>query len=365
MLARRLCAASLALVVTALAPRFARAQGLAASLDAYLRERPGPMFSGVVLIARSDTVLFEHAYGWADADLEIPNEVAMRFNIGSVTKPITATAALRFSDRGALGLDRSVCDYLRRCPSAWRPVTPRQLLSHASGIPDLFGDLPAAPADSLRAVVDAAAGRHMDDTLRFTPGTRYAYSNFDYILLGYLLEAAGDSPWPDVLRQEVFEPAGMVNTEYDDVWRILPGRVRGYEVVDGRLKNVRYHDHAAYTAGGLLSTARDLLRFETALSTGRLLHDTTFREMVTPGLGDYGLGWQVIQVFGHTLRNHSGGVTGFASHLARYDDGTTIIILSNVEDEPAKATACDLAAIVFGLPPSAPGSGAGPCRTTP
>ena len=355
-------AATLPLLLVAFAPHFAHAQDLAARLDAYLRERPGPAFSGVVLVARGDSVLFERAYGWADADLEIPTDPRMRFNIGSVTKPITATAILRLGERGALGLEQPLCAHLRQCPSAWRPVVLGQLLSHTSGIPDLFEDLPAAPADSLLAVVEATVARHLADTLRFAPGERYAYSNFNYILLGYVLEVAGGAPWLEVLRREVFDPAGMADTEYDDVWRVLPGRVRGYELAGDELRNVRYHDHAAYTAGGLLSTTRDLLRFDRALSTGRLVGDSTFRRMVTPGLGNYALGWQIIPVFGHTLRNHTGGVIGFASHLAHYDDGTTIILLSNVENEPAKATACDLAAILFELPPSQPGSGGSPCR---
>lgn len=347
------------------ASRAGWAQDVPDRLDAYLRHRPGPPFSGVVLVARGDSVLFHRAYGQADADLGIPNDVTLRFNIGSVTKPITATAVLRLAQRGALGLDHAVCRYLARCPEAWRSVTVRHLLSHHSGIPDLFGELPAAPVDSTRAVVDAAAARHLGDTLRFAPAERYAYSNFNYILLGYVLEVAGKAPWPQVLKREVLDPAGMVHTEYDDVWRILPGRVRGYQLRAGEPINTRYRDHAAYTAGGLLSTAEDLLRFSRALSAGRLLADSTLRRMVTPGLGDYGLGWQVIRVFGRTLRNHTGGLTGFASHLAHYDDGTTIVLLSNVEDEPAKATACDLAALVFGLQPSDRASGVTPCRAEP
>jgi CubicO group peptidase (beta-lactamase class C family) len=317
------------------------------------------------MVTRGDTVLFEEAYGAADADLGMLNSVARRFGIGSLTKPITATAVLRLVQRGRLALDDGLCRLIAPCPDAWRRVTVRQALAHGTGIPDLFGELPAAPADSLRAVVDAVIARHMDDTLRFRPGERYAYSNFNYILLGYVLEVAGKAPWQAILRQEVFEPAGMSATEYDDVWRILPGRVRGYRLAGVELRNTRYHDHAAYTAGGLLSTAGDLLRFDRALSEGRLLADTLFQVMVTPGLGDYGLGWQVIRAFGRTLRNHSGGITGFASHLAHYDDGTTIIVLSNVEEEPAKATACDIAAIVFGLQPSVRGADVAPCRPNP
>jgi CubicO group peptidase (beta-lactamase class C family) len=340
----------------------APAQDVDARIDRYLRERPGPGFSGVVLVAQGDSVLFERAYGMAEAELGVPLAVTHRFNIGSVTKPITAAAILRLTSRGDAALGDPICRFLPSCPDRWRSVSLRHLLSHTSGIPDLFGELPAAPADSLRAVVDAAIARHVADSLRSSPGDRYAYSNFNYILLGYVLEVVGGRPWPEVLEREVFTPAGMSNTEYDDVWSVLPGRARGYELREGRLRNTRYHDHAAYTAGGLLSTARDLLRFDRALSTGRLIPDSLVRAMTTPGPGDYGLGWQVIRVFGQRVRNHTGGVTGFASHLAHYDDGTTVILLSNVEDESAKSTACDIAAVVFGLAPTPRDSADPSCR---
>jgi CubicO group peptidase (beta-lactamase class C family) len=339
------------------------AQNLGNRVDAYFRERAGVAFSGVVVAARGDTILLDRAWGQADADLAVPNTPQQRFNIGSLTKPITATAVLRLVEQGLVQLDGPICRHLGSCPPAWRAVTVRQVLAHASGIPDLFGELPAAPADSLRVVVDSALTRHRNTPLQWPSGTRYSYSNFNYILLGYLLETAGGDRWEAVLYREVFRPATMTSTEYDDVWQVMPGRARGYEFQSGRLRHVRYRDHAAYTAGGLLSTAGDLLRFERTLSSGRLLPDSLFRMMVTPGLGEYGLGWQIIRVFGRTLRNHTGGVTGFASHLARYDDGTIIIVLSNVENEPVKATACDIAAIVFGLTLSDRTAGQTACRT--
>ncbi|MGE0554302.1 MAG: serine hydrolase domain-containing protein [Gemmatimonadales bacterium] len=329
------------------------AHGQAEKIDRYLRNRTTAPFSGVVLIARGDTVLFERAYGFADADLGIALAPEHRLGIGSLTKPITATAILRLIERDALRLDTPIPERIAGVPSAWRSVSVEQLLSHRSGIPDLFGELPAAPADSLGAVVDAALARHVADSIRHPPGTRYAYSNFNYILLGYLLETVGGAGWEEMLAREVLRPAGMTRTEYDDVWRILPGRARGYRRSSGELRHVAYHDHAAYTAGGLLSTARDLLRFDRALTAGRLIGPSLLARMATPSLGDYGLGWQIIRAFGQRQRNHTGGVTGFASHLAHYDDGTVVIVLSNVEDEPVKALACDLAALAFGLAPSA------------
>jgi CubicO group peptidase (beta-lactamase class C family) len=143
----------------------------------------------------------------------------------------------------------------------------------------------------------------------------------------------------------------MTGTAYDDVWAVVPGRVRGYRLRDGSLANTEYDDHAAYAAGGLRSTLDDLRRFLDAYFVpGRLLSAESLAQALRPYLGDYGHGWQIIDRLGRTVYNHSGGIDGFSSHMARYpEDDVTVIVLSNNEDEPAPATACDLAAIVFGV----------------
>ncbi len=331
----------------------ARAQTLDARIDAYLKERSGAAFSGVITVARQGAVVFSRAYGFADADLGVANRTDLRFGIGSLTKPITATAALRLIERGQLHLADPICMYLHQCPPAWRAVTIEQLLSHTSSLPDLFGELPAAPVDSTRGVIDASIARHMADSLRSRPGERYVYNNFGYFLIGYAMEVATGRPWASILRAEVFERAGMSETEYDDVWRVLPRRARGYATVHDSLRHIPYHDHAAYAAGGLLSSSRDLLRFDAALEGGRLLADSTRRSMFTVRRDDYAVGWQIITAFGQRLRNHSGGTNGFSSFAGSASmTELLVIVLSNIEETPAKTIGCDVAAIAFGLRPS-------------
>ncbi len=278
---------------------FANARDATDRVDGYLRHRSGPSFSGVVLIARHGNIVFERGYGLADADLGVKNEPGLRFGIGSLTKPITAAAVMRFVERGRLRLSDPICLWVVPCPPAWRVVTLEHLLSHTSGIPDLLDQRPAVADGSPRALVEAIVAQHRQDALRSRPGERYAYSDFGYFLLGDMLEVATGQPWESVLRQEVFVPAGMGDTEYDD-----PRRVRD----------------------------------------------------------NYGLGWQVTTAFGRLQRNHTGVTSGFSSHLAHYDDGITVIVLSNVEEEPVRATACDIAAIMFGLKPSSGGATRGACR---
>lgn len=207
----------LALVLAAgCAPRAAPSPDpLGDYLDSRQRETG---FSGAVLIARGGEVLLRTARG--SADLEhglalIPEHV---FRIGSVTKTLTATAALTLVEHGRLALDASICSFVASCPEPWQPVTVRHLLSHTSGIPDLFGELPSAPVEETRAEVDRLIARLETPSLVAEPGLQYAYSNFNYVLLGYAIEVASGQLWEAYLHDSLFAPLGMERTGYDDVW---------------------------------------------------------------------------------------------------------------------------------------------------
>lgn len=356
------------MVTAALALSFhsLQAQTLAVRIDAYVQHRAGSSFNGVILVAHNGSIVFNRAYGFADADLGVPNRTDLRFGIGSLTKPLTATAVLRLIERRQLRLDDTICNFLKQCPPAWSRVTIQHLLSHTSGVPDLFNELPAAPVDSTRSVIDAAIVRHLADPLRSQPGERYVYNNFGYFLVAYTMEVVTGELWESVLRAEVFAPADMHDTEYDDVWRVMPRRARGYVQDGDSLRHIRYRDHSAYAAGGLLSSAADLLRFDAALSDGRLLGDSTRQEMFAVRQGDYSLGWQITGAFGRRLRNHTGGTNGFSSWLGHFDGGLTVIVLRNVEGAgAAKAIGCDVAAIALDLEPSPREAGSEPCRERP
>lgn len=310
-------------------------------------------FSGVVLIAREDEVIFEAAYGFAEREHRVPMRTDHRFRIGSLTKPVTASAVMVAVDRGLLSLDMYACRMLPSCPRSWQEVTVRHLLTHSSGIADHFGDLRAVPVEAtmeeLRRVLETLPP---DEPLRTAPGTEYAYSNFNYVLLAALLEQSVGAPWETILRQWIFEPLGLGTMAYDDVYAVMEDRVRGYERDDTLgLRNIDYDDHGAYAAGGLLSSGGDLFRWSRGMLTGRLFSSRLVEESLVPYRGDYGYGWQVRRFFDRRVYNHTGGIDGFASHLAHYpDDGLTIVVLTNIENESAILRACDLAARLFQWP---------------
>jgi CubicO group peptidase (beta-lactamase class C family) len=345
---RRFILASLVFATVAITP----AAPLIDDLDAYLRARTGHgTFSGVVLVARGDRVVFERAYGEANYETTTDNTPATLFRIASITKPLVATGILSLVTQGRMHLSDSVCRYLRRCPAGWDAVRIENLLAFSSGIPDIFESVAAVPPAQLRAAVDTTiqslpTGKK---ALAFVPGSAFSYSNFDYLLLGYASEVASGKSWMAVLRDHVLKSAEMTQTQYDDPWAIIPARARGYLATGAGMQNTKYEDDGALSAGGLLSTAGDLYRFLRAFHEDRLIPETLVEQALQANAGGYGFGWQITQYFGLPVSDFSGGTNGFSGNISYYSaDALSIVVLTNVENVGAKGIACDVGAIVHG-----------------
>jgi CubicO group peptidase (beta-lactamase class C family) len=323
-------------------------------LDEYLTRRANNTnFTGVVLVAKSGEIVLRKGYGMADFELNVPNTPDKIFRIASLTKPFTATAVLLLYEREQLDLMDPIGRYISTCPPSWKAVRVHHLLNHTSGIPDAFTQLNDAAvketAAELERVLSEINSSPGDWTLRTPPGESYAYSNFNYILLGYIIEKVSGEYWEDFLIQNLFRPLNMKDTRYDDVWAIVEGRVRGYTSRKGMLRKGSYDDHSAYAAGGLISTVDDLAKFVKAYFSGELLTEATLKRALQAHQDNYGYGWQVIEFFGRRVYNHTGGIGGFAAHMAFYpDEEIVIIVLSNNQRERVHGTACDLAAFLFG-----------------
>ena len=325
----------------------------APSLKAYGRALDDASdFNGVILVARGDAILFKKAIGFADFELSTPLQTDQIFRLGSLTKPVTASAVLVAVDRGLMDLDASICAYVAPCPASWKSIAIRHLLSQSSGIPDLFGELEAVPVEE--TVVELArvlSGLPNDAKVDFTPGSEYRYSNFNYVLLGAALEKATGKHWEEALSEFIVERLGMRDTGYDRVFEVLARRVHGYDRADEeQVRNISYDDHGAYAAGGLRSTADDLFKWSRAAFGGSLWNAELHSAAFTAYNDAYDFGWRIrSDFFGRLNYNHTGGIDGFATHLAYYPaDDLTVIVLSNIESEPAVLRACDLAAAYFG-----------------
>ena len=174
-------------------------------------------FSGSVLVARGDEVLFAGGYGYADIERGIRNVVHTQYRIGSVTKPFTAITILQLTEAGLLSVADPICRYLDPCPSVWSPITVHELLSHTSGIPDF-----AAREDYLEVTAKPASRDEVIATfrnlpLRFAPGEKFEYSNSNYHLLGAIVERVTGQPYAEVLAERTLESLARISHRSADL----------------------------------------------------------------------------------------------------------------------------------------------------
>jgi D-alanyl-D-alanine carboxypeptidase len=199
-----------------------------------------------------------------------------------------------------------------------------------------------------------------DLPLEFVPGEKFKYNNSGYFLLGVIIEKVTGKKYEDALRDEIFTPLGMKDTGYDWSEPLVPRRASGYSKQGDTLVNAKPLDmQQPYAAGSLYSTVGDLLIWDQALYTDRLLPETARAAMYTPFKDNYAYGWAIQPAdkapTGRRQIGHGGGINGFATMITRVpDDRVTVIVLSNVDNISAGNVARDLVAITYGLPYQTP-----------
>jgi CubicO group peptidase (beta-lactamase class C family) len=332
---------------------------LGARIDAYVKPLVElGLFSGAVLVAKDGRILVEAAYGEADVEASRANDASTGFKLMSVSKSLTAVAVLRLAQEGKLDLEEAAGKRLPDWPLAWREVTVRQLLDHTSGIANLEAEWAAAARQGTERglkVWAELAPSLARASLATPPGTRFGYSNFNYVLLGLVVEAATGRPYPEVLRSTVLEPAGMKKTGFDDGTR-RPGLSVGYfRGKEGAPEPSVQDMSVIQAAGGLYSTVGDLYRLDRALRGDALLSPESRARMQTPMAMTYGYacGWQVSRVHDRPCVHHSGGANGYVADLLRFpDDDACVVVLSNFAFAPAGRVSHDLAGLLFGRSPA-------------
>ena len=309
-------------------------------------------FSGTILVARDGKPIVSRGYGMANIELSVPNNPDSIFRLGSVTKQFTGMTIAMLQERGKLSVDDPMCKYFVDCPDAWKPITIKHLLAHSSGITNYTGFPDFAKTTIMPITTTEMADRLRKEPLEFTPGEKMAYSNSGYYLLGAIVEKASGKKYADFLQENIFTPLGMKQTGYDDPLRIIPNRAAGYQKQAGKIINASYMDMSVpYAAGSLYSTTGDLLIWDQALYTEKLVSQKSLDEIFTPSKWNYGYGWGIGNKFGHKAISHGGGIYGFSTDIARYpDDHVTVVVLSNIQAAPAGVVSGNLAAIVFGAP---------------
>ena len=301
-------------------------------------------FSGSVLIANRDGVLFEQAAGEADRERKTDNTVDTRFRFGSMGKMFTAVAIAQLAQTGKLRFDDPLGKFLEDYPNAeTAKVTLHQLLTHTGGTGDIFGpefNQRRVQLKELRDYVAAYGAR----APAFPPGSRHQYSNYGFILLGRVIEVVSGQSYDAYLREHIFSPAGMKSTGNEPEDSKVPGLAIPYSARPGEALHSAADTlpYRGTSAGGGYSTVGDLLKFAHALLSHRLL-DAEHTQLLTTGKVEtprpgmrYAYGFEDI-----TLRNglhrvgHGGGAPGMNGVLAIYPEaGYVVAVLANL-DPPA------------------------------
>ncbi len=312
-------------------------------------------FSGTLLVAKDGKPVYKTVRGMASKAYNVPNRIDTRLNLASIGKTFTAIAIMQLVEQGKLSLTDNVGKILPDYPNKQvaTKVTIHHLLSHSSGMGDIHGPKYAARASSLRQVRDYLP-LFVDDPLSFEPGARMQYSNAGYILLGAIIEKVTGENYFDYVRNHIFKPAGMVDTDYYEADLDNPNLATGYtnwieqgddyqEFHLGQRRNtLHYGGIKGNPQGGPFSTVEDLLRFSVALRGNKLLRAGTVDLMTTKKMffrkyaADdtyYGYGFELENIDGKRVIGHTGGDLGISCALEWFPDSGnyTVIVLSNYD----------------------------------
>ena len=318
-------------------------------------------FSGTVLVAKDGQPIFEGAYGLASRAYQVPNRIDTKFNLGSMNKMFTAVAIAQLAEAGKLAYDDPIAKHLPAYPNqeVAKQVTIHHLLTHTSGLPDFFN---AKFMDASRAKFREVADflpLFVEESLLFTPGAEWSYSNSNFIVLGLIVEAVSGENYFNYVQKHIYQPAGMLNTDAYEMDRDTPNLAIGYtRSPEGEIRNNLFeHVIKGGPAGGGFSTVQDLWRFAQALTSHKLLsaQETeiiTTGKVEVPGPPDafYAYGFSDEKFHGHRRFGHGGGFTGINAKLDIYPDlGYVVVVMANMDPPAADRVADRIGKLLAGV----------------
>jgi CubicO group peptidase (beta-lactamase class C family) len=322
--------------------------------ELYHENEPG----AAVLVAKDGKVIFRKGYGMANVELQVPNEPHMVFRLGSITKQFTAVCILMLYEQGKLGLQDDITKYLPDYPTHGHTITIEHLLTHTSGIKSYTGMQDWTPVKRKDFTVEEMINFFKYQPMEFAPGEQWNYNNSGYFLLGAIIEKVSGISYADFVQKNIFDPLGMNNSYYDMPNLIIPNRAAGYTPTAEGFENTDYLSMTQpYAAGSLASTVDDMLLWDEALYTEKLLKQETLELAWTPcklnggERMNYGYGWAIADFMGTHVIAHSGGINGFTTDGIRFpDEHAYAIILTNTNKVIPDLLAYKLAALAADKP---------------
>ena len=312
--------------------------------------------SASIAVVRGGKVIYTQAYGLAHLNPDVKATPEMRYSIGSVSKQFTAAAILILQEQGKLSLDDAVGKYV---PGLTRgnEVTIRQILSHTSGYQDYWPEdylmTPMMKPETAQQILDTWAKKPLD----FEPGTKWQYSNTNFVIAGEIVEKVSGQKLMDFLGEHIFHPLGMKSVwDSDEIKLTAPDATPYVRAALGPLRLAPKEGRGwMFAAGELAMTPHDLALWDESLIARTVLKPESYKQMFTEvklkdGKGThYGLGVKVTERDGHRSIEHSGEVTGFVSdNEVLVDDGVAVVVLTNHMAGGAGEIAQYVAAAVVG-----------------
>jgi len=306
-------------------------------------------FSGAALIAKDGKAIFETAYGLANKTSNTSNNVDTKFNLGSINKSFTGVAIAQLAQQGRLSFNDPISKYLPDYPNKTvaAKVTIHQLLTHTSGMGMYFNEEFMKRRASLKTLTDILS-LFVNDALAFEPGEKMQYSNAGYVVLGLIIEKLTKQNYFDYVRDHIFEPAGMMNTDSYALEQKVPNLAIGYTSMGPtgrpepgpRQENTPHLTGRGSSAGGGYSTLGDMLKFAQALVGHKLLNqhytDIVLSNQMPPGQPPSGYGFFSIEVNGTRAIGNNGGGPGTNATFTVYPElGYTVVVLSNYDPPSA------------------------------
>jgi CubicO group peptidase (beta-lactamase class C family) len=266
-----------------------------------------------------DDYVWVKGFGYADLENKVPAKAESSYRLASVQKSMTAAAVLQLVEQAKINLDAEIQTYVPYFPKKKYRITVRQLLYHLGGIPHYVNrDVEQHIKDHKTTREAISIFENFD--LIAEPGTKFSYSSYGYNLLGAAIEGASKQPYADYMREHFWQPLGMNDTRIDDPLGLIPNRVRGYQLINGGLKNSEFIDVSSrFAAGGARGTVVDLLKFMRGLNDGKLLSQRSIDLMYAPvktrdgsisgfpRTAGYAMGWNLVpQKSGLVIINDGG-----------------------------------------------------------
>ena len=325
------------------------------------KEKNAPGMAAVLI--RDGRIEYRKVFGFANLDSRTPVTPDTQFLLASLTKQFTAMAIMILAEGHKLQFDDSLAKFCPEFPGYARAITIRNLLNHTAGLTqyqqllvgkideNYFRSSKSPPAAHEFTAAEALQVLSRQQNLRFSPGDKFEYSDSAYVVLGQIIERITGMRYAEFLKETVFDPLEMHDTlVVDERKQNVPRLALGYARRNAKWQDITYSpENSIYGEDGIYSTINDLYKWDQALYTERLVSRSKLEMAFTPGRtndgkeistdvlarpSSYGFGWFISSLHGDKAVEHSGGWSGYATHILRVPSRRiTAIILTNASND--------------------------------